>query len=337
MNQLDSHFDVHFYIFSNNLELEDRLNNSTVHSCKNIFMGIVGFLKVVHSIKPDAILSSIADLNMLIITLRIMFPNKTKIFVREAVAPTAGLNLYRFPLLMRFFYCRLYPHADAIICLSNMMRQDLAENIGIDVKKIVVIPNGVGVKRQLQLPIETVFSRVILAVGRLHKQKGYDQLIHGFARFVERPVGHDYRLVIIGEGSQRPILESLISKYGLDDRIMMNGAIADPTQLYREASFLAMPSRYEGVSNVMIEAMINGLPVLATICHTSAECYINDTNGVLIESCVVDEIVQGLTKMAELVGQFDRNEIAYDARRTLGLDAISEQYVSLIQKVLSGR
>lgn len=334
-NQFNAEFDVHFYIFSNKLKLQDRLDYALVHANPNPFTAALGLRKITRSIKPDVILSTIVDLNLLILALCFLYPKKTKIIVREAVDPEAAMVFSKHPKLATFFYRRLYPRADRILCLSKNMQKSTLRLLAPAHPKIEIISNGVGTHRQLPLPITRSTTNTILAVGRLYLQKGYDQLIKAFYQFIKLNKKRNYQLVILGEGNQQLELEKIIFDLNLTSSVHLKGLVDDPTPYYATSSFLALPSRYEGVSNVMIEALVNGLPVLATRDRTSAECYVDDSNGVLIDTCNEQEILEGLRKMDAKLDRIDRNAMAKKWRKELSLSVIAERYSTLIKEVIT--
>ena len=333
-NELSVRFEVHFYIFSSNLALESRLERATVHSNNSPFMGIFRLRKAVRMIKPDIILTSITDLNLIIIALRFLYPENTKVIVREAIDPEFFIRLSRFPKLTKFLYHYLYPRADHIICLSNNMRKEVHKLLSPLQPSINVISNGVGDQRMLSLPIQRPIANTILAVGRLSWQKGFDQLIRAFSEFARKKQGQGYRLIIVGEGEKNSELKNLINELNLEDRILLIGLVDDPTPFYALASFMVLPSRYEGVSNAMLEALVNGVPVLATSNRTSAEHYVDDGNGVLIGCCDEREILEGLERMDERLPFFDKNEIAETWRNRISLSIVADAYADLIQELM---
>lgn len=104
---------------------------------------------------------------------------------------------------------------------------------------------------------------VILAVGRLQRQKDFPTLIHAFARLrQQRPC----RLLILGEGKGREGLEQLIGELGLNDAVGLPGFVANPYPYMARASLLVLSSAWEGSPNVLTEAMALGTPVVATDC-----------------------------------------------------------------------
>ena len=334
-NQLCDYFDVHFYLFSNNTALEGNLKCATVHISSGPLAGIFKLRKLTRSVYPDIILSSILDLNLIIIALRFLYPAKTRIIVREAADPEVAISSSRSPMLTKALYRYLYPRADRIVCLSNSMRKGLFRLLDPIHPQVEVISNGVADQRLQSLPISASSDNIVLAVGRLNWQKGFDQLIKAFAKFVKTEGGRGYQLIILGEGKQKTELQEIIHELDMVRHVHLKGLIDDPVPFYAQASFLALPSRYEGVSNVMLEALVNGLPILATREKTSAEYYIDNNNGLLINSCDDRTILAGLEYMNKNLLHFDRDKIAEKWRQQLRMDIVAERYADLIRELLA--
>jgi glycosyltransferase involved in cell wall biosynthesis len=118
-------------------------------------------------------------------------------------------------------------------------------------------------------------------MGRLADQKGFDVLLRGFARIAEKHPGVD--LKILGEGERRAELERLRSQLNLDRRVDFPGRLEKPFQVLRGATVFVLSSRFEGFPNVLIEAMVCGLPVVATDCPAGpSEIIRHGEDGLLV-------------------------------------------------------
>jgi starch synthase (maltosyl-transferring) len=135
--------------------------------------------------------------------------------------------------------------------------------------RLCVIPNGIDVDAypdgrrlspgQVGLPDD---RRVLLYIGRLHRQKAVDWLIRIAPRLFARLPQHD--LVLAGEGPERAELERLVGQLGIAGRVRFIGYRTDVPDLLAAADLLVLPSRWEGMPNVVLEAMASGRPVVAT-------------------------------------------------------------------------
>ena len=139
---------------------------------------------------------------------------------------------------------------------------------------------------------------VILGLGRLVPQKGFDNLIEAFARIADqRP---DWRLVIVGDGPQRDMLTDLVHDAGLGDRVALPGWADDTTPWYQSASIFAFPSRWEGFGVVLIEALSHGLPAVAADCdYGPREILTHGQDGYLVRVDDIDELADRLASLMD--------------------------------------
>ena len=138
---------------------------------------------------------------------------------------------------------------------------------GLPAKRIVVIPNGVDVQifdeaapADLKEFGIAAGRRTATYVGRLDPQKGLSEMIVN-SGWLERLADHD--LLLVGDGPQRQELEALTHKLGLGQRIRFAGWRSDVPAILRASEMLLLPSRWEGMPNVVLEAMACRLPVVA--------------------------------------------------------------------------
>ena len=135
---------------------------------------------------------------------------------------------------------------------------------------------------------------LVLASGRLIAGKNFDGLIRAFATV--RPA--HARLVVIGEGPERPRLEAEIARLGLGDRVELPGYRAEPWEFYTRATCLAVSSRSESFGMTVVEALAHGLPVVSTDCGGPAEILGTGGLGRLVP--VEDEAALGRALSAAL-------------------------------------
>ena len=153
------------------------------------------------------------------------------------------------------------------VCVSEAVRQFSIREGKIAADRLVAIPNGIDPApydraEPANLGFEDA-ARVLLFVGRITAQKGVGLLLDAFAKIVDnRP---DWRLVIAGEGPDRPALQGRSeSDPSLRDRVSWLGRRNDVPSLLKRAGVLVLPSLWEGMPNVVLEAMAAGRPVLAS-------------------------------------------------------------------------
>ena len=171
--------------------------------------------------------------------------------------------------------------------------------------------------------------KVILAVGDLANRKGHRELICAFAK-IRATV--NTKLIILGEGPERKNLEYLICQLGLSDYVALPGWLKNPFPFMRGCDVFALSSRYEGLANVLIEALYCGCKIVAKDCpHGPSEVLENGRYGTLVpmddENALVDAILCAF-KM-----KVDRNALKKRAE-DFTIERIGPQYEKLLGKVV---
>ena len=147
-----------------------------------------------------------------------------------------------------------------------------------DLPNIMVIPNAIS-----GIPAETALleNKKVIAVGRYAYQKGFKRLVDAWHLLASR--FPDWKLDIIGDGEERPLLEQRIHFYGLDRQVTLTRPTKEIDKAYMEASILASSSRYEGLPMVLLEAQSFGLPIVAFQCKCGPKDIVSDgINGYLV-------------------------------------------------------
>ena len=182
---------------------------------------------------------------------------------RVRISPTAFL-------LRRFLW--FYNWADAIAPVSQGVADDLTQIARRPLERMRVVYNPVVTPELFEKANEPVdhpwFASgspgVILGVGRLNVQKDFPTLIQAFA-LVQQQIPAS-RLMVLGEGEDRPQLEALIDRLGLGATVALPGFVSNPYAFMSKAAVFVLSSAYEGLPTVLIEAMAVGTPVVSTDC-----------------------------------------------------------------------
>ena len=164
----------------------------------------------------------------------------------------------------------VYRIADKVIAVSDEIKEIIMKTFRLDDSKILVLKNGIIWDKDTIKPakLEPEFhlkpdTTILISVGSLTYQKAYDVLIRAIANLTKE--GYDNILVlIVGEGEERLGLESLIQEMKLERWIKLLGLKKNVISLLKASDIFVMPSRYEGLSIAMIEAMACGLPIVAS-------------------------------------------------------------------------
>jgi L-malate glycosyltransferase len=162
------------------------------------------------------------------------------------------------------FFLREALRSDRFIALNPMVVEELRA-VGVPSGRIAALPNGVALDGVAPRRDHEVHGPAATAVyvGRLHAQKGLDTLLDAVA-LANRRSPECLRLQLIGEGPERPALEAHAERLGLAGCVQLCGLTEDVGQRLRAADLFVLPSRAEGLSNALLEAMAHGLPVVVS-------------------------------------------------------------------------
>ena len=284
----------------------------------------------IRKLNPDIVFSTMGYMNLLLLLFKFLIPRKTKVVVRESNTVSEKLKGLPHPLLYKYLYRNFYNKSDRIIAQSRYMRDDLEKNFGVDPDLITVIYNPVNVDKIKELgraDVETNGRQgecTFICIGRLTSQKGYDLLLESL-RQVKAPCTVD----IFGDGPDRDRLQKRIYDFDLADIVALRGFTKFPFERMREADALLLPSRFEGLPNVVLEAHCLGLPVIAFNGPGGTSEVINvGFNGCLIE---VGDFAGFARALDEFGGyRFERDKIATDACQQFCFDNILDQYERLL-------
>ena len=240
--------------------------------------------------RPEAMLSIMNYVNIVALWAWRLAGVSTRIVVSEhntlslSVQHTSTRRGQLIPQLIKLFY----PWANGIVAVSKGVADDLVRTTGLHREHIQVIYNPVvtpELQAKAQAPLDHPWFKpgqapVLLAVGRLHPQKDFPTLIQAFARVRRaRPV----KLLILGEGEERPKLESLVRQLDLEQDVSLPGFVENPYAYMAQAALFVLSSRWEGLPTVLIEALSCGTPVIATDCPSGPrEILANGQYGQLV-------------------------------------------------------
>jgi len=290
-----------------------------------IWLGVLIYL--IWRKRPQAVLSTLSDVNIGVLLIQNFFPQDVRVIVRETLMPSNWINYWRYPNLMKVLYRYTHRRAKYIVVLSHTMRKQFVSFTSLYGPKIVVIPNSIDPMRlsTLGASIPDVQKPYLIAVGRLSPQKGFDVLVKAFAQLDAS--FSSYRLIIIGEGEERPRLETLIEQHYLRNRVILAGFIANPLPLVRRSMLFVLSSHVEGMSNALIEALCVGTPALATQENTSADEVLTEgVNGFLVARCEVEILAEGLRRAILTAPYLDRSSIMQQALTRFSFNTMVKAY-----------
>jgi glycosyltransferase involved in cell wall biosynthesis len=184
-----------------------------------------------------------------------------------------------------------------IVTLSESSKRELVANLGLRAERITVVPPGID-ERFTPGPAKAP-DPLAVAVGRLMPVKRFDRLVRTAAAVRARVPG--FRLVIVGEGQERPDLEQLVDDLGAGAAVALPGRVsdADLVALYQRAWVIASASAAEGWGMSLTEAAACGTPAVATAITGHADAVVDGHTGILVdphdESVLTQALVRVLT------------------------------------------
>lgn len=198
---------------------------------------------------------------------------------------------------------------------------------------IMVIPNAIS-----GIPAGTALleNKRVIAVGRYTYQKGFERLVDAWHLLASR--FPDWKLDIIGDGEERPLLEQRIRSYGLERQVTLTRPTQEIGKVYMEASILASSSRYEGLPMVLLEAQAFGLPIVAFQCKCGPKDIVSDgMNGYLVPEGDTAGMAQRLETLMKDVTLRKRMGLkAKESASRFNEEAIMEKWMNTFQ-TLAGR
>jgi glycosyltransferase involved in cell wall biosynthesis len=271
---------------------------------------------------PDVLVGTRPGLNLLVAGLR---P------ARCAAIGVEHLNQAERPARARDEARRRFGGLDALVVLTETDRAAARELLG-DAVRLVAIPNAAPPVAPEPAALE---EPVVVAAGRLSRQKGFDRLIRAFAPVA---AAHpQWRLRILGDGGQRAALEALVAAHGLGDQVALPGRSRDLRSELRGASIFALSSRFEGLPMVLVEAMSEGLAIASFDCRTGPREVLDDgRTGLLVPDGDEAALTRALLELVEDPGR--RRALGAAARERadeMSLRRIGPRWDALLAELLA--
>lgn len=298
--------------------------------------GIAGMKKVLHDLKPDIVVTSLYRSNIISrIACKLTGTKLVGTFVddsynierRKTFAGVSGFIKYYSTWLldrMTSFIPRLW------IANSKYIGDSNAKHLGIPTSKIEVIYRGRNSDdfKEWQKPENDIFTFV--CIGRLYEKKGYPELIQAFGDIANKY--SNAKLIIYGEGSYRLQMESQIAALKLNHRIILAGNVPNAWQKMYESHCFVFPSRFEGFSGALVEAMMTGIPIISSDIPMNLEAVENNKTALVHQLKDVTDLAD---KMEEMISNYPSMiEMGKRARQTamkkFDIKNIAKQYETVL-------
>lgn len=279
--------------------------------------------KLIKQIKPDVLINVAIPMGQ-ISFISLLFLKK-----RPIIIGWEHFHLYAGSILGRYFR-----YLSAVLCNSTVVLtdSDRSKYPKILQKKIQRIYNFTTLNSQY---IPRSNYKLVLTVGRLEKQKGYDLLIPIWRMVVDKI--NDCKLLIIGDGSMKNKLLSKIKELNLSDNVSILPPTSQIFRYYKQIPLYIMSSRYEGLPMVLIEAKTYGMACVSYDCPQGPnEIIIDGKDGYLVSmgdaekfaNCVIN-----LLQTPQLIEQFGKSSVD-DINKRFSTDVIIKQWKELFNKLI---
>lgn len=232
------------------------------------------------------------------------------------------------------YMLRFLRRVDRLVALCGQSVAE-ARAQGFSAERIVVVPNGVDTSRFRPVLSREYSKKRIVYAGSLTVIKGADVLIDAFAGL--RQEHGMLRLDIFGSGPLHDRLKQKSADLGLTDHVRFHGTVSDLERYLDSSCVFVQPSMVEGMSNVILEVMAAGLPVIATRVGAAPDIIQNGVNGLLVDAGSSEQIRDAIVRIAD-----DENfaqRIGMEARTLIesryAVEIVAEKYCALYQSLIA--
>lgn len=224
-------------------------------------------------------------------------------------------------------------NSDKLIFQCQYMAEDYIAETGVTPKSYQVIYNPVNIEKAQHLKKEpNTAKQDFVAIGRLSAQKDYDTLINAFDLLINK-YNKKYVVRILGEGDLRNPLQEKISEKKLMRNVILEGFTPNPYSYLQNSKALISTSLFEGFSNVIVEALCIGVPVIASDCPgANAEVLREGKNGFLFETGNAEDLAKVIMNNYEKISRLGRKEISEQACERFNLERIFWEYKSYLEQ-----
>lgn len=263
----------------------DSSSRPLIHAFISTGRRILALRRVVRESEPDIVISFLGKINAL--TVLATRGLKVPVVVSERNNPDRQV----FRPIWRWLRLRLYRLAVCVVTPSQGVLSWFPKAIQARGR---VIPNPVDLPANM--PARVPGPPVLIAVGRLVPQKGFDLLLSAFSKIAED--FPDWTLTIRGEGDERNRIEELRDELGLRERVRLPGITEKPGQWVDEGEIFVLSSRYESFGNVITEAMVAGLPIVSFDCPWGpGEILADGVDGILVQPEDADALAEAMARL----------------------------------------
>jgi glycosyltransferase involved in cell wall biosynthesis len=308
-------------------------------NCRRTLDAFVPLRKALKQSNPDGILAVLTHINVIsaFVCLSLGWLKKLSVSERNAFSLDKNVNsnkVMKAAYAIAPFVYRLLPNP--VIAVSQGVADDLINTTVVRAKDVVTAPNPV-ITKETQLAAQQSpthpwllekSSKVIVAVGRLAYQKGFDMLIDAFYQ-VQKQI--DCKLVIFGEGELRTNLEKQIESLELQGSVSLPGYSENVIAEVKAADLFVLSSRFEGSPNAIVEAMSVGTQVVAFDCpHGAREILQDGKVAPLVEYLDVDGLAKAIVASLDQLGSETSTRLTEGVKQFSSANAASKYKTLLL-------
>jgi glycosyltransferase involved in cell wall biosynthesis len=258
----------------------------------------------------------------------------SKVFNRN-VLTIGGIRNERLPYYKFLFEKLIHNYLNDATVFNNYSAKAKFERRGFNPDKIYVIQNAIELENT-QLTSKSSNGEIkVVTVGRFVKQKDYDTALKSFSNLVERNRNREFKYYIVGYGPLEKDVRSMAEQLKIDNKIKIFINPPDVPGILKNSDIFLSTSLFEGVSNSIMEALVAGLPVVATNVGDNSYLVKNGHNGYLVPCKDVDTIVDKLEYLSgsqEVRNEFGKNSIEV-VETEFSKTRLLDSYLSLFSKL----
>lgn len=340
-NGLSLHARITFLTLTGGDSLQHELNGNILlkgFGNKKSLPAIPSLIRFLKKEKPDVLISTQIHVNMIAILAKMLSGVKTKIILREATTPGAQFKTFTDvrSRLVNVSAKKLYRKADAIVALCEAVKTNLVDHGFAHPDQVSVIYNPVvndalqkGLQENVTHPFFNAGVPVYISVGRLARAKNFSLIIRAFSLLIRKK---DARLMLIGDGPEKEMLNELVVKLQLRDKIAFTGQVVNPYPYLRQADVYVLSSLFEGLPNALIEAMACGIQLVSVNCPGgSAEVLMNGKVGKLVPENDPEQLANA---MLEMIEHPVNKEVLIESARRFNAEQTTAGYLHLLERLL---
>ncbi|MCE7577989.1 glycosyltransferase [Aliivibrio fischeri] len=300
--------------------------------------GLVNLIPIIKLTKHYTIDVLIGTLSMaFVVSIASIFLKKTKCIARIGNTLSSDIeSKSRLNKVLFKIYFQMLIFADVIICQSDYMLNDLI-SLTIFKNRLItkskVIKNPIDIKK-INNEISNIslfpFDKIkLISIGRIDYQKDYFCSLNVVKELVNR--GHKVELTILGEGPLLEELEIYCNKLNIAPYVSFLGYVSEPKEIILSSHILLLTSLYEGYSNVIVESLCNGIPVVATDSPGgNREIIKNAINGYLSDVGDFKDIADNIELLLANYNEIRTNIINSNVRDVHSIKSIAESYIKVM-------